>query len=186
MLDKPWDDEVAPVAVSFDSDPAAGAVTDPAAPPARKSDHRSHSQRQNVISDHIGIAGAWAVDGAVLVALVAGQLWAAGSICNVRYWLDFVRDILPLAAALAAATALAYSFVFVALGARTPGMALAGLRVQTLHGGDPTFGEALARAALSLPSAALGLFGFVLALFDGRGQTLHDKLCRCVLEPRRG
>src|SRR6267143_1038313 len=27
---------------------------------------------------------------------------------------------------------------------------------------------------------ALALFGFVLALFDLRGQTLHDKLCRCV------
>jgi len=29
-------------------------------------------------------------------------------------------------------------------------------------------------------SGALGMFGFVLALFDLRGQTLHDKLCGCV------
>ncbi len=173
MLDKPWDDEVAPVAVSFDSDPEP--VTEPAPPRAAESPRRD---------GHVALA--WAVDGAVLVALVAAQLWAAGSICNVKYWIDFVRDILPLAGALLAATALTYSFVFVALGARTPGMALAGLRVRTLHGDEPTFGEALARAALSLASAALGLFGFVLALFDRRRQTLHDKLCRCVLEPPRG
>ena len=37
------------------------------------------------------------------------------------------------------------------------------------------------RALLSLPSAFLGFSGFTLALFDARGQTLHDKLCRCVV-----
>jgi uncharacterized RDD family membrane protein YckC len=172
MLDKPWDDEVAPVAVSFDSDPEQ--VTEPAPPVARVSPRREGH-----------VATAWAADGGLLLALVAAQVWVAGSICDVKYWVDFVRDILPLAAALTAATALTYSFVFVALAGTTPGLRLAGLRVRTLHGDDPTFGEALARAVLALPSAALGLFGFVLALFDRRGQTLHDKLCRCVLETDR-
>ncbi len=172
MLDKPWDDEVAPVAVSFSSDPEP--VTEPAPP------RREPAPREG----HIGVA--WAADFVFLLALVAAQVFAAGRICGVHYWVDFVRDISPLLAAQAAATALTYSFVFVALDARTPGMKLAGLRVRSLHGGEPTFGEALARALLSLPSAALGLFGFVLALFDKRGQTLHDKLCRCVLEPARG
>jgi len=49
-----------------------------------------------------------------------------------------------------------------------------------LHGGSPTPVAALARALLSVVSAA-GLFGFVLALFDRRAQTLHDKLCRCLV-----
>jgi len=47
-----------------------------------------------------------------------------------------------------------------------------------------TVAEALARAALAVPSAALGLSGFALALVDPRGQTLHDKLCGAVVVRR--
>ena len=68
-----------------------------------------------------------------------------------------------------------------ALGASTPGLALAGLRLRTLHGTAPGPQLAFARALLCLVSA-VGLFGFLLALFDVRSQTLHDKLCGCVLE----
>jgi uncharacterized RDD family membrane protein YckC len=46
---------------------------------------------------------------------------------------------------------------------------------------DPV--QALWRALFALPSAALCLFGFVLALFDARGQTLHDKLSRSLVVP---
>jgi len=77
--------------------------------------------------------------------------------------------------------ALAWSWIFVALWGRTPGMALTGQRLRTAAGCAPGPLAAFARAALSLFSAALGLFGFVLALFDPRRQTLHDKLCRCVV-----
>jgi uncharacterized RDD family membrane protein YckC len=83
--------------------------------------------------------------------------------------------------ALCALLAVAYSWLFTALGGRTPGLALAGLRVESQRGGTLTVGEALARAALAIPSAALGLSGFALALVDPRGQTLHDKLCRAVV-----
>ena len=38
--------------------------------------------------------------------------------------------------------------------------------------------------ALAVPSAALGLAGFALALVDPRGQTLHDKLCGAVVVRR--
>jgi uncharacterized RDD family membrane protein YckC len=72
--------------------------------------------------------------------------------------------------------ALAYSWLFATLGGRTPGMALAGLRLQSVRGGAPTPAVAFARAAWAIPSAALGLVGFAFALFDRRGQTLHDKL----------
>jgi uncharacterized RDD family membrane protein YckC len=80
--------------------------------------------------------------------------------------------------------AVAYSWLFTALGGRTPGLALAGLRVESQRGGTLTVREALARAALAVPSAALGLAGFALALVDPRGQTLHDKLCGAVVVRR--
>ena len=59
-------------------------------------------------------------------------------------------------------------------------MALAGLRVRTAEGKAPRPSRALVRALLAVLFAAPGLFGFLLALFDARGETLHDKLCRCV------
>ena len=124
---------------------------------------------------------AWTLDFFILSVFLAAQVYACGRACRVSYWLDFVRDTLPLLLALLGLTAVAYSFVFVALGGRTPGMALAGLRVRTLYRDDATPGLAFLRALLSLFSALLGFFGFSLALFDARGQTLHDKLCRCVV-----
>ena len=63
-----------------------------------------------------------------------------------------------------------------------PGMLLAGLHVVRLHRGAPhrvTVARALFRAALALPSLDCGAFGFVLALFDARGQALHDRLSGC-------
>ncbi len=83
--------------------------------------------------------------------------------------------------ALCALIAIAYSWLFTALGGRTPGLALAGLRIESRRGGTLTIGESLARALLAVPSAALGLAGFALALVDLRGQTLHDKLCGAVV-----
>jgi len=59
-------------------------------------------------------------------------------------------------------------------------MAFTGQRLRTLEGQPLEPIVAFARALLAVFSGALGLFGFVLALFDLRGQTLHDKLCRCV------
>jgi uncharacterized RDD family membrane protein YckC len=124
---------------------------------------------------------AWVVDLLVFAAFAAAQVYLGGRACHVSYWLDFVRDTLPLLLALTGLSAVAYSFVFIALSGRTPGMAIAGLRLRTLYGDQPTPFESLLRALLGVASAALGLFGFLLALFDARGQTLHDKLCRCVI-----
>lgn len=123
---------------------------------------------------------AWCADVALLMGLFVAEVYAGGRACRVVYWVDFVRDAMPLLLSLLAITAVSYSFVFVALAARTPGMAVAGLRVQTAHGA-PTPLEALARGVMSVVSGACGLFGFTLALFDPRGQTLHDKLCRCTV-----
>lgn len=123
---------------------------------------------------------AWSLDGALIGATAAACIAASLRVSHVRYPFDFLRDTAPLFGALVVLIAVAYASLLTALCGRTPGMALAGHRLRTLQGSAPTPPRALLRAILALPSAALGLFGFVLALFDRRGQTLHDKLCRCI------
>ncbi|MDX2010057.1 MAG: RDD family protein [Myxococcaceae bacterium] len=59
---------------------------------------------------------------------------------------------------------------------RTPGRRLLGIHLVDASGHAPRAGRALVRAALSLASFGLFLSGFWLALFDRKGQTLHDKL----------
>jgi len=120
---------------------------------------------------------AFAVDAALLALIISAH--AALALWSTPYPFDTLRAQRWLFLSLAAVLAMAYSWFFVMLAGRTPGMALAGLRLQTLQGSSPNPSEAFARALLCLPSA-VGLFGFALSLFDARGQTLHDKLCRCV------
>jgi uncharacterized RDD family membrane protein YckC len=137
---------------------------------------------------------AWIVDLSIVLACAALHLALATAVIGLPhlsgsgapsadYWLDLLLRGPRLAAlwgAHAVLLAVAYSWLFTALGGRTPGLALAGLRLESVRGGALTIREALARAALSVPSAALGLGGFALALLDPRGQTLHDKLCGAV------
>ncbi|MCP3105581.1 RDD family protein [Myxococcus sp. K15C18031901] len=59
---------------------------------------------------------------------------------------------------------------------RTLGRLLLGLRLVDTHGLAPAPGRAIVRAMLSGVSFILFLGGFWMALFDRRGQTLHDKL----------
>ena len=59
---------------------------------------------------------------------------------------------------------------------RTLGRRLFGIRLVDQTGQAPTPVRAIVRAALSIFSFAAFLGGFWLALFDRRGQTLHDKL----------
>jgi uncharacterized RDD family membrane protein YckC len=115
--------------------------------------------------------------------LGTARLAPAGS-QSAHSWADLLIAGGPLKlawAALTGALALAYSWLFTALGGRTPGMALTGLRLEREDGSPVSPARALARALLSLPSAAIGLFGFWLALLDPRGQTLHDKLTQSVI-----
>ncbi len=59
---------------------------------------------------------------------------------------------------------------------RTLGRRLLGLRLVDTHGLAPAPGRAIVRAVLATLSFGLFLAGFWMALFDRRGQTLHDKL----------
>ena len=134
---------------------------------------------------------AWAVDLCILIACAGVHVGAARALlgssrgtASADYWLDLLLRgaHLPLLwAAVAALLAVAYSWLFAFLGGRTPGLAAAGLRLESVRGGALTVDEALLRAALSVPSAALGLLGFALALLDPRRQTLHDKIAKTVV-----
>jgi uncharacterized RDD family membrane protein YckC len=78
-----------------------------------------------------------------------------------------------------------YAGAFAVLwGGRTPGRLLTGIRLVDASGYPPGPWRAGVRAILSLFSFILLLGGFWLALFDRRGQTLHDKLTRTfVVQP---
>jgi len=169
-VDVPLSDEppLAPVAISFASDPP----TVPASAP-----RSNRSERASALRRLMG----WLLDLALIAALTGAHLWLALRLAApAQPWLDLLLAAPLPWLLLAAILAVACSWLSVALCGRTPGMALTGQRLQSLPGGALTPLQALARALLSVLSAAAGLFGFVLAAFDARGQTLHDKLCRCV------
>ena len=83
---------------------------------------------------------------------------------------------------LAAVLSVAYGATFSILwDGRTPGRRLLGLKLVDQSGLAPTPVRAVTRAALSLLSFGFFLGGFWMALFDRRGQTLHDKLTRTFI-----
>ena len=88
-----------------------------------------------------------------------------------------LNAVLAPCIALAVVLGLAYTAVFALLwNGRTPGRRLLGIRLVDRTGLAPAPGRAIARAALAVLSFVPFLAGFWLALFDRRGQTLHDKL----------
>src|SRR3954453_8607447 len=110
----------APVAITFDDE----AITDPERPErVAPAVAPATEMRAGPISRLV----AWAVDTTFLAAFVAGQMGLAARLFPGAYFLEEVR----LWGALAACLTVAYSWIFVALGARTPGMALTRQRLQT-------------------------------------------------------
>ncbi|HWE23611.1 MAG TPA: RDD family protein [Myxococcales bacterium] len=170
--------------IEFDDEETVAA---PAAPLGARAAAIAPRSRAPAISAQLF---AWSVDLFIVAGcaglhlIVARVLLGAQRGASADYWLDLLLrgPRLPLLwAAVAATLAVAYSWIFAVLGGRTPGLALAGLRLQSVRGGSLRIDEALIRAALAIPSAALGLAGFALALLDPRGQTLHDKLCGTIV-----
>jgi uncharacterized RDD family membrane protein YckC len=133
---------------------------------------------------------AWTVDGALVVALPLGALAAAtrgaadADGVALRF-VDLLRDhgaVQAAAVALAALTAFVYLTLSSFVGGRTPGAALAGLGVvHCASGAPPTPGRAALRAALAVAGTFAFLLGPLWALFDDRGQALHDKLAGTVV-----
>src|SRR5262249_2318640 len=99
-----------------------------------------------------------------------------------------LHAVLAPCVALALLIGLVYTAAFALLwNGRTPGRRLLGIRLVDRTGLAPAPGRAIARAALSLVSFVPFLAGFWLALFDRRGQTLHDKLTQTfVVRPGLG
>ncbi len=123
----------------------------------------------SVVSLYFTVAAA--VTGAAAPASNPGGL--DGLMQQLHAW----HALLLPGAVLAAVLALTYTAVFAFLWeGRTLGRWLLGIRLVDLSGHPPTPTRAVARAALSALSFVLLLGGYWLALFDRRGQTLHDKL----------
>lgn len=92
-------------------------------------------------------------------------------------WLRAFHTILLPGFFLVLVLALVYCAVAAFLwNGRTLGRLLLGLRLVDTHGIAPAPGRAIVRALLSGVSFVFFLGGFWMALFDRRGQTLHDKL----------
>lgn len=133
---------------------------------------------------------AWLVDGAALSSVAALYLLIAAGVSGappaqqglggLDALVTRAQSLQPLllpGAVLLALLAVVYGSVTSLIwGGRTLGRLVTGIRLVDETGQPPPPGRLLLRAVLALFSFALFLSGFWLALFDRRGQTLHDKL----------
>ncbi|WP_257452486.1 RDD family protein [Archangium lipolyticum] len=133
---------------------------------------------------------AFTIDTGAIGGVAALYLMLASSVAGVQApqtglsGLDaFVIQVRALQSVLVpgAVLLLVLSLVYCAVSAflwngRTLGRRLLGLRLVDTHGLAPAPGRAIVRAMLASLSFGLFLAGFWMALFDRRGQTLHDKL----------
>ncbi|MBZ4331983.1 RDD family protein [Corallococcus sp. AS-1-12] len=130
------------------------------------------------------------VDTAAISAVAAAYITLASSVAGVKgpqpgltgldafvAWLRALHSVLLPGVVLVLVLATVYCAVAAFLwNGRTLGRLLLGLRLVDTHGMAPTPGRAIFRALLAGLSFVLFLGGFWMALFDRRGQTLHDKL----------
>jgi uncharacterized RDD family membrane protein YckC len=133
---------------------------------------------------------AFTVDLAALSAVLGLYLLIATAIAGVKVpetqltgidrvmqRLQAMEGVLIPAAILGVILAVAYAAAFAFLWeGRTLGRRLLGIRLVDASGLAPAPARAVTRAVLSIFSFALLMGGFWLALFDRKGQTLHDKL----------
>jgi resuscitation-promoting factor RpfA len=119
---------------------------------------------------------AWLLD-LTVIATVVSSFFAAALAAIGRPSPSLLLSVAVPALGVVGFVAFVYTTLFAFLWkGRTPGRRLLGIHLVDATGHAPRAGRALIRAALSLASFALFLSGFWLALFDRRGQTLHDKL----------
>jgi uncharacterized RDD family membrane protein YckC len=128
------------------------------------------------------------VVGAVLTAYLAVATTVAGGksapteLSGLDGWMSTIHrlhGVLFPGAALGVVLSLVYAATFAwAWNGKTPGRFVAGIQLVDPRGLPPKPTRAVVRALLSLISAGAFLGGFWLAIFDRRGQTLHDKLTR--------
>jgi uncharacterized RDD family membrane protein YckC len=163
------------------------------------------SSRPGVQEIHARPASLWrrllsfAIDTAAIVGVAALYITLASSIAGVKKvssqglttldsiaaWMHALKSVLLPGAVLLLVLATVYCAVAAFLwNGRTLGRLLLGLRLVDTHGVAPAPTRAIVRAVLSVLSFGLFLGGFWMALFDKRGQTLHDKLTSTfVIQP---
>jgi uncharacterized RDD family membrane protein YckC len=139
------------------------------------------------------------IDAASIVGVATLYITLASSITGVKMpssqgltaldsiaaWMHALKSVLLPGAVLLLVLAAAYCAIAAFLwNGRTLGRLALGLRLVDTHGVAPAPTRAILRAMLSLLSFGLFLGGFWMALFDRRGQTLHDKLTSTfVIQP---
>ncbi len=141
----------------------------------------------------------FSIDTAAIVGVATLYITLASSVAGVKApssqgltaldsiaaWMHALKAVLLPGAILLVVLAAVYCAVAAFLwNGRTLGRLLLGLRLVDTHGVAPAPTRAIIRAMLSVVSFGLFLGGFWMALFDRRGQTLHDKLTSTfVIQP---
>lgn len=173
-------------------------VMEQAAPRAEKPRPQAAPSRSqpSIAEVHARPASLWrrllsfSIDTAAIAGVAALYITLASSVTGVKSpeaglsgldgfvaWLRALHTVLLPGVFLVMLLALVYCAVAAFLwNGRTLGRLLLGLRLVDTHGLAPAPGRAIIRAMLSSVSFVLFLGGFWMALFDRRGQTLHDKL----------
>lgn len=179
--------------------PASAPRPRPAAAP------QSASGLNQVHEVHARPAALWrrllsfAIDTSAIAGVATLYIFLASSITGVKApaaqgltpldslaaWMHSLKSVLVPGFFLLLVLATAYCAVAAFLwNGRTLGRLLLGLRLVDTHGLAPAPTRAILRALLSVLSFGLFLGGFWMALFDRRGQTLHDKLTSTfVIQP---
>lgn len=183
-----------PVAPAVASEPAAPA---PAPARSRTGATAKPSPSTGVQEIHARPASLWrrllsfTIDAVALVGVATLYITVASAITHTKApsaqglttldsiaaWMHALKSVLVPGIVLLLVLATVYCAIAAFLwNGRTLGRLLLGLRLVDTHGVPPPPTRAILRAVLSVVSFGLFLGGFWMAIFDRRGQTLHDKL----------
>ena len=125
----------------------------------------------------IGVSALYITLASSITGLKAPSSQGLTALDTLAAWINALKSVLVPGAILVLVLATVYCAVAAFLwNGRTLGRMVLGLRLVDTHGLAPAPARAIVRALLSVVSFGLFLGGFWMALFDRRGQTLHDKL----------
>jgi resuscitation-promoting factor RpfA len=125
----------------------------------------------------VGVAALYITLASTVAGLKAPSSQGLTVLDSIAAWMHALKSVLLPGVFLMLVLAVTYCAVAAFLwNGRTLGRVVLGLRLVDTHGLAPAPARAIVRALLSVVSFGLFLGGFWMALFDRRGQTLHDKL----------
>jgi uncharacterized RDD family membrane protein YckC len=125
----------------------------------------------------VGVATLYITLASAITGVKAPSSQGLTTLDSIAAWMHALKSVLLPGVVLLLVLATVYCAVAAFLwNGRTLGRLLLGLRLVDTHGVAPAPTRAIVRAMLSVVSFGLFLGGFWMAIFDRRGQTLHDKL----------